>query len=119
MNATQLASYLNQRRIPGVRFMPINFTPTDSKYKGQLCHGVSIELLDRDLLNAPELGLELASALAHLYPQQWKTKELHMLMGSREIVARILAGEDPRVILADGQESLQQFRLVRAKYLLY
>lgn len=119
MNETQLASYLNQRRIPGVRFMPIRFTPTDSKYKGQLCHGVSIELLDRDLLDAPELGLELASALAHLYPQQWTTKELHMLMGSRSVVARILAGEDPRVIAADGQESLNQFRLIRAKYLLY
>lgn len=119
MNATGLASYLNQRRIPGVRFMPISFTPTASKYKNELCHGVSIELLDRDLLDAPELGLELASALAHLYPQQWKTKELHMLVGSRDVVARILAGEDPRVIEADGQDALQQFRQIRARYLLY
>src|SRR5262249_364484 len=54
----ELAAYLNARNISGVRFVPVSFTPSDSIYKGQLCSGVNIVLLDRSVLDAPEMGVE-------------------------------------------------------------
>src|SRR5581483_6692620 len=62
----ELAAYLNKRNIPGVRFVPTYFTPSSSKYQGERIGGVNILLLDREFFDAPELGLELASALHKL-----------------------------------------------------
>ena len=49
ITAEELASYLNNRRIKGIRFMPVEFTPGASPFKNQLCHGVQIALLDRQV----------------------------------------------------------------------
>ena len=46
--------------------MPVSFTPSSGPYAGQVCQGVSILLLDRAALDAPEMGVELASALRRL-----------------------------------------------------
>ena len=44
----RLAAALNQAGLPGVRFVPIRFTPTDYIYKNQSCGGVNIILTDRE-----------------------------------------------------------------------
>ncbi len=115
----QLARYLNARRIPGVEFMPVSFTPDSSKYAHQLCQGVLLELMDRYALDPVEMGVEIASALAHLYPQHWKAMPMHPEIGSRAIVRQILRGEDPRRIQASWQGARKRFLAIRAKYLLY
>ena len=56
------------RNLPGVRFVPVYFTPSSNKYQGERVGGVNILLLDREFFDAPELGIELASALHKLYP---------------------------------------------------
>src|SRR5678815_1114458 len=72
IKAKELSLYLNGRGISGVRFVPTSFTPSASNYAGQKCEGVNLVLLDRNALDAPELGIELAAALHKLYPQQWR-----------------------------------------------
>ncbi len=119
IDGSQLAAYLNARRIAGVRFIPVSFTPTSSRYNGQLCHGVNIELVQRNLLDAPEMGIELASALAKLYPNQWDSREMHVLAGSQAVVDAIRSGEDPRRIAAQWQAGDEAYDAVRAQYLLY
>ena len=42
-----LADALAARRIPGVGFVPIRFTPSASKFKGEQCGGVNIVVTDR------------------------------------------------------------------------
>jgi uncharacterized protein YbbC (DUF1343 family)/CubicO group peptidase (beta-lactamase class C family) len=119
IHARQLAAALNARRIPGVRFMPVSFTPRSSMYAHQLCHGISLILTSREQLDSPEMGIELASALAHLYPQQWHTGAMHQEVGSQAIVDAIQSGEDPRRIEGDWQSNLQVFKALRRRYLLY
>ncbi len=51
-----LADALNARRIPGVRFYPVRFTPTASKYAGQACKGVFMIVTDRAALRPVRLG---------------------------------------------------------------
>jgi uncharacterized protein YbbC (DUF1343 family)/CubicO group peptidase (beta-lactamase class C family) len=116
---TALATYLNAREISGVRFIPVSFTPTASNYAGQQCGGVNLLVSDRDALDAPELGAEIASALHHLYPDQYKLSALDGLMRNKATLDALAAGEDPRRIAEDWQDALESFKALRAKYLLY
>jgi uncharacterized protein YbbC (DUF1343 family)/CubicO group peptidase (beta-lactamase class C family) len=119
IDALTLAEYLNARELSGVRFVPLNFTPTASTYAGQLCGGVSLILTDRNALDSPELGIEIASALQKLYPKQYKIADIDSLMLHRATLDALIAGEDPRHIAEDWQESIRQFESMRTKYLLY
>lgn len=119
IKAREFAQYLNARDIPGVRFVATTFTPNASNYAGQKCEGVNILLLDRNVLDAPELGIELASALRKLYPQQWQLEKMMDILVSQSVFDAIAKNEDPHRIMQDWQERLQQFEAVREKYLIY
>jgi uncharacterized protein YbbC (DUF1343 family) len=116
---TALARYLNAREIGGVRFIPVSFTPSASNYAGEKCGGVSMVLTDRDALDAPELGLEIAAALHSLYPNQYKLAAMDGLMRNKATLDAVAAGEDPRRIAEDWQDAIESFRTRRAKFLLY
>ncbi len=102
VDGVQLADALNARAIPGVRFYPVRFTPASSKYANEACGGVFIIVTDRDALRPVRVGLEIASALARLYPAQYQLLTAARLFGSRDTLARIAAGEDPASIAATG-----------------
>jgi uncharacterized protein YbbC (DUF1343 family)/CubicO group peptidase (beta-lactamase class C family) len=119
INAHELAAYLNARQIPGVRFVPVTFTPTSSNYSGQACHGVNLMLMQREFLDAPELGIELASALLKLYPQQFHVEKMIDILGNRNVLEAITGGEDPHRVALDWQDELRKFEQVREKYLIY
>ena len=119
IDSAELARYLNAREVSGVRFVPIRFTPNASIYANQTCGGIDLVLTDRDALDAPELGLEIAAALLHLYPEQYKIASLDGLMRNRASLDAVTAGEDPRRIAEDWQDAIERFGTLRAKYLLY
>ncbi len=119
INARELAAYLNGREISGVRFIPVSFTPAADRYGNERCNGVNIILLNRNTLDAPELGIELASALHKLYPNQYRPEKMIELLASQSVFNAILAGEDPRRIEDNCREAVEQFQTVRKKYLLY
>jgi uncharacterized protein YbbC (DUF1343 family) len=114
-----LADYLNARLIAGVRFVPVTFTPTSANFPGQLCGGVNLIVTERNMLDAPEMGVELASALQKLYPDHWKPDHMLGSLGNRQIFEALSRGDDPRSIAQAWQDDLQKFREIRAKYLLY
>jgi uncharacterized protein YbbC (DUF1343 family)/CubicO group peptidase (beta-lactamase class C family) len=119
VKARELAQYLNARNISGVRFVPASFTPSASTNSGQKCEGVNILLTDRNSFDAPELGVELASALHKLYPDQFHMERMLDLLVNQPVYDAIAAGEDPRRIAADWQERLEKFQQMRQKYLIY
>ena len=102
-----------------MRFVPTTFTPSSSNYAGQKCEGVNILLVDRNTLDGPELGIELASALRKLYPQQWQMPKLIDILANQQVFDAIGQGVDPRRIAQDWQERLQEFQKIREKYLIY
>jgi uncharacterized protein YbbC (DUF1343 family)/CubicO group peptidase (beta-lactamase class C family) len=115
----ELAAYLNARGIAGVRFVPATFTPASSNYSGQKCEGVNVVLVDRNALDAPELGIELAAALQKLYPADFKLGRMTELLVNQAAFDGLMAGKDPRRIALDWQEELEKFEVVRKKYLIY
>jgi uncharacterized protein YbbC (DUF1343 family)/CubicO group peptidase (beta-lactamase class C family) len=119
IKSRELAAYLNGRGIAGVRFVPVTFTPASSNYSGQKCEGVNVILTERNALDAPELGIELAAALQKLYPADFKIERMTQLLVSQAAYDGLLAGRDPRRIAQDWQEDLDKFQLVRQKYLIY
>jgi len=115
----ELASYLNRRAIPGVRFQPQKFTPDSGLYKGELCEGVKVVLVDRDALQAMRMGIEIAAALAKLYPGKFEPEKTIMLLGNAATIKQLASGGDPVAILASWNKELDAFWTIRAKYLLY
>lgn len=119
IKSRELAAYLNARGIAGVRFVPVTFTPSSSNYSGQKCEGVNVVLTERNALDGPELGIELAAALRKLYPADFKMERMMELLVNQAAYDALVAGEDPRRIAQDWQEGLDKFELVRQKYLIY
>ena len=113
------ADYLNARLIAGVRFVPVNFTPSSGPYANQRCGGVNVIITERNVLDSPAMGIELASALHKLYSANWQVEKMANLLANRQVYDAIVADEDPRSIAEGWREELERFKELRSKYLLY
>ena len=113
-------STLNARLLPGVRFIPVSFTPSAPyPYAGEPCHGISLIVTDRNALDGPELGLEIASALWKLYPNNYKLDLIDHLLVDKSVLAALRSGEDPQRIAGDWRLASEAFMQRRAQYLEY
>jgi uncharacterized protein YbbC (DUF1343 family) len=120
LDAVKAASYLNARHIPGVSFIPVQFTPgLKYPFHGELCHGIEFFITNRDLLNSPELGLEVAAALYKLYPETFLIDKIDRLLLNQAALDALKAGKDPREVVNSGSVELQKFKQARVAALLY
>jgi uncharacterized protein YbbC (DUF1343 family) len=119
MDGTTLARTLNLRRLPGVRFASVAFTPASSKHAGELCRGIRISVVDRAAVRPVALGLEIAVALRDLFPREWDRKRLGVLLASEAALARFERGETAGQIESGWAASLMEFERRRAAFLLY
>jgi uncharacterized protein YbbC (DUF1343 family) len=119
IDGVQLADAMNARALPGIRFYPVRFTPTSSKYAKEECQGVFMIVTDRTALRPVRIGVELAAMLHKLYGARYELESAERLFGSKEGLSRIRAGEDPAAIAASWGGAEARWRLLRAKYLLY
>lgn len=121
INATTLADTLNDKHLAGVRFRPVHFTPTFSKFEGKLCNGVQVHIMDRDRFNPVVVGLTVIKTIHDLYSQHFAFKKSHFdrLVGNDWIRQDINAGVSVAAMHKRWQRDLAQFNKVRAKYLLY
>jgi uncharacterized protein YbbC (DUF1343 family)/CubicO group peptidase (beta-lactamase class C family) len=114
-----LANYLNQRKIRGVSFVATSFMPTSDRYKNLQCHGVRVVIENRNDLDTPQLGVEITSALHRLYGNKFQLENTRDMIGSRWVIQAIKDGTDARTIAQRWEASLEEFRKLRAGYLLY
>lgn len=119
IKSQELSSYLNNRHISGVRFVPTSFTPQSAVYANQECGGVNMFVTNRLALDSPELGLEIAAALHKLYPNDFKMDRIARLVANQQTMNDLNAGVDPRFISSKWNEALEAFLPVREKYLIY
>ena len=123
IDAKELAAYLTARHIPGITFAPttLAIAETIEKYPGhgQTIPAIHFTVTDRTALDTPELGIELISALHHLYPTQFQLEKVATLLANPETLAALESGTDPRDIAASWTASLAAFRAAAAPYLMY
>ncbi len=106
----ELAAYLNERLIPGVRVYPAKVGKDE---------GVRFVLTNRELFDSTRLGLEVAAAIQKLYPGKLDLALDRKLIGSDDVIARIKAGDDPRAIEQSMVDQVAAFVARREPYLLY
>jgi uncharacterized protein YbbC (DUF1343 family)/CubicO group peptidase (beta-lactamase class C family) len=123
MDGAKVAEYLTKRNIPGVKFAATSFAVAEdgNKYPGhgQTIGGISITATDRAKLDSPELGIEILSALNRLYPTRFRLAGAKTLVASVNTMLGLENGDDPRKIEAGWQKELDEFKALRAKYLIY
>ena len=119
INGRELAAYLNNRRLAGVRFVPVVFTPSTSVFKGVECRGINIVITNRAQFRPVLTGLELAVALRRLYPKDWKVDDYLRLLANADALSRLKKGESAEEIVRSWSPALEQFLQARRKYLLY
>ncbi|MBI4636777.1 MAG: DUF1343 domain-containing protein [Candidatus Rokubacteria bacterium] len=114
-----LAEALNGQRLRGVRFEPIEFTPTTDKYAGVPCRGVRLILTDREAIRPVTVGLALASALRARHRDQWRAESIQNLLVSRTTMWAFLRGEPLDRLAAWAETDRSSFLNRRASYLIY
>ena len=119
LRGPELASYLRERYIPGVRVYPTRFTPASSNLAGTGIDGVRFVITGREAFDSSRLGIEVAAALMKLYPKQIRLEDNRRLLGSAALMQALEAGDDPRAIVQRLSDDLKPFLEIRAKYLIY
>ncbi|WP_223484298.1 exo-beta-N-acetylmuramidase NamZ domain-containing protein [Pseudomonas sp. A-RE-19] len=119
IDATRLANALNAFDV-GAHFEPVDFVPTESTWRGRLCHGVSIT---RDTMPAQRpvanLGLALLASLHTLYPHVFDLAATRDSIGSQSVWQAIGDGATPDAAQALDAVPLARFARLRQENLRY
>jgi uncharacterized protein YbbC (DUF1343 family)/CubicO group peptidase (beta-lactamase class C family) len=119
IHGPELAEYLNERQIPGVRVYATKFQPTSSNLAGSTVEGVRFLITNRNAFDSARLGLEVAAAFEKLYPGKIDFRAGKKLIGSEEVIQALAAGDDAREIQDGPTDAFASFLKAREKYLLY
>ena len=119
LDGQKLAEALNRAGLPGVRFVPVRFTPKSSKFANEECNGVNILITDRSAFRSVSTGVEIAYHLHRLHSGTWKVDDYLRLLANRTTLAAVKEGKSPSEIAATWQAGLSDFAVVRKKYLIY
>ena len=116
-----LTKKLNELNLQGVKFREAWFTPIFSKYKGELCGGAQIHIMDRNRYRPFEASLHIIKTIKNMYPAFFKfhTEYMDKIMGTSEVREAVEKGIDIKDIVKNHQEDLNNFNKLRKTYLLY
>ncbi len=95
----ELAERVNRAKPPGVRVVPIRFTPTSSKFAHESCGGLNFVITDWKTFRSFPLGLVVAHALLSQHPDEWDARAYLRLLANVEVNRRLRAGDDVASIL--------------------
>ena len=119
LDGQKLAKHLNERNLPGVRFVPIRYKPNASVFKDENLGAVNIVITDRSRFKSVSTGIEIAAALRKLYPSDWQVEKYGRLLVNGEILAAVTRGDSPETIEKLWTVGITNFDKRRASYLLY
>ena len=119
IDGKRLAAALNGAEIEGLRFVPIEFTPASSKFKGQKCQGVYMIVTDRNALDPVPAGTTMAWTLKELFGEKFESAKVLRLLQNEAAMKAILEAKSPKEIPAVWEDDLEKFKKVREKYLMY
>jgi uncharacterized protein YbbC (DUF1343 family) len=117
----ELARKLNGLRLAGVKFREAWFTPTFSKFTGELCGGAQVHVTDRNLYRPFETALHIIRTLLDMYPDQFEfhAEYFDKVAGTAKIRKALEAGQGVKEIVAAYEKDLIAFAETRRPYLLY
>ncbi|MEJ2401335.1 MAG: DUF1343 domain-containing protein [Xanthomonadales bacterium] len=119
LDGVEFALTLNGLGLPGVAFVPVEFTPDASKFAGERCGGVNVIVIDRARFAPLRTGMEIAAALQRSYRGTWDIEAYDRLLVSAATLDGIRAGRPFDALAAGWRDGLDGFLRRRAAFLLY
>ena len=125
INPNEYADKLNALNLGGVYFRPLYFTPTFSKFAKEMCGGVQVHVLDKNVFPAVKCGWAMLEIVRELYPNDFKVNKpyvegrpcmLEFNTGCDYIINRKYSLEEQFKII---DEDTKKFGTIREKYLIY
>jgi uncharacterized protein YbbC (DUF1343 family) len=128
--AERFAERMNALGLPGVRFRPAVFEPTFQKHAKTTCNGCQMHVLDRRAFTPVEAGVALIAAYRAADPARFAWRQppyeyehdkmpIDILAGSSELREQLDAGMSARDIARSWTPSVDAFKKIRDRYLLY
>jgi uncharacterized protein YbbC (DUF1343 family) len=116
-----LTSRLNALDLPGVAFREAWFTPSFSKFQGQLCGGCQLHVTDRNSFRSFATALSIIKTVRDMYPDRFEFHPDYFdkVMGTSRIREALEAGTPVRTIVEGLGPGLAAFAEMRKPYLLY
>jgi uncharacterized protein YbbC (DUF1343 family) len=121
MNSRKVILELNALHIPGAKFIAHDTRPQKSVFAGQLCHGVRIKIVDRNILRPVSLFLDINSILMRDFPKKfiWHWKQLRLMAGTKEFRRLIQAKASLKTLQSFLNHQALRFKKQRQPFLLY
>jgi uncharacterized protein YbbC (DUF1343 family) len=122
LDAPAVASVMNERALPGIRFEPITMSvsPTAAKYKGLAIPAIRLVITDRQAYRPVRTSLSLIDEIRRQHPRNFAwTNTMDRLTGSDRARLAIEAGRLPALLdewdreAAAFRESSEAVRLYR------
>jgi len=120
-----LCRELGSRKLAGVRWTPVRFTPEKQPgmpaypHTGKECGGFEVEIVDRAAFRPVAASLHVLDALYRLYPKNLTFGRSCPMIGLRSIESDLKSGRPPAEIEKSWQADLELFKAARKKALLY
>ena len=116
-----LSKKLNELNLPGVKFREAWFTPTFSKFSGQLCGGCQLHVIDRNAFQPVLTTLKVLFVVKQLYGDklEFHARYFDKVMGTSSVREALERGEPVERIVAGFKPGLDEFTKVREPFLLY
>ena len=128
IDAEFIAEHMNDLGLHGVRFRPVYFVPTFSKYRGELCAGVHVYVTDRERFEPVAMILHLLQTVMNAYPDEFAWREpwaenahfpIDLLSGGTALREHLDAKRPVDALIESWREKSAAFAGIRDKYLLY
>jgi uncharacterized protein YbbC (DUF1343 family) len=120
IDARKLAVALNDSHLPGLRFVPIEFTPArGAKFGERLCQGVYVIVTDRNACRPVDAGIAIVWHLHKLFGDEFEFAKVENLLQNKAAMNALMVADDPLTISQTWQKPLQDFAKLREKYLIY
>lgn len=114
-----LAAALNARNLPGVRWVPTRFTPSERQHAGTECGGVNPIITERSIFRPVLAGLALVEELLTLFGEQWEPEKYLRLLANQRAFDALLRGDTAEELCASFEPGIAEFRQRREPALLY
>lgn len=115
----RFAEALRERKIEGVEFVPVRFTPQSSTHQRQECGGVQIFITEASRIRSVRIGIKLISALRTLYPEAFEFGKVMELLRNEKAMEILQSGRDPAEALLENEKEMQEFLIRRRRALIY
>ena len=123
IKSLDLSDKLNSLNLPGVIFSPAYFTPTFSKFKGEMCGGVCLHVRDKHTFRAVETAVAMIDTIKSMYKDKFEWRKpvnnkwwIDLLTGSTQLRESDLPYQK---LISEWNKEASAFKEISKKFYLY